>query len=345
MFEVDDEPIRPTSGGKYQPRTCLMEEIRNRVIARLGDADNPILEEGVEMAVDHALAQKVNQLVDPDDAVDLIVDLVAGDNVTRLTERHLNPARKRLREHFRETEETPNDLTPEDTLERLESILRNGDYPRAKWASGAIKREHVRTLLAPVIQEVLLAFTSKLPIPGSDSDGGSSKKKRGFGFGSSIMDIGKGMLGDLRERFQAVAREFSSQAMSDARDAAVAQLTSEEGQQTLRDMRDALVQRFMETQVIEFLDDLERLPLENLLDIAPDIADHNRTREEFRTFVRGEVEALLYVEGDRPIQELLEENGLLEQVRSTIIEQAKRQTAELFQEDAAAAWLDKLLAE
>lgn len=317
-----------------------------RVISRLSDSDSPHLRKGVELAVDYVLAQKVKQLVDPDEAVDLITDLIAGTNVARLTERHINPGRERMLAHFRSTEETVNQLTPEGTLERIETILRNGDYPRAGWASGAIKREHVKTLLSPVIQEVLLAFTRKLPIPGGSGDSSSSSKKKSrFGIGSSIMDLGKGVLGDLQERFQAIAKDFSSQAIADAKVAALTQLASDEGRQTLREMRDALVEQFMTTKVIDLLEDTERLPIENLLDLVPSIADHNRVREEFTSYVRGEVEALIAKEGDRPIQELLEENGLLVKVRALIIEQAARQASELFETNAAKKWIEDLLAE
>lgn len=333
--------------------TKKKDDATSKIVSAL--SDDTMRQRLIGAVSDHALEQPLATWLDVEAAVEIVVDALVPANVAAGTERHVVPFRSRLREHFETTGETAADLMPDDFPERIVAIFSSSRLPKASWAQGAIDRAKLRTLFAPVVQDILLGFTRKLPLPGlagDASESASSSKRGGIGArlrksAGSFVDAGKGVLGslgaDLERRIQSVASDFSQQAMSDARDKIKARLRSDEGRQLLEEMRRDLLDRVLKTPLVEIIDDLERGPVEELLALGPDFVDHNRQLETFRAFIRDELNALLALEGERSVRDLLDEAGLLDALRTQALARADQPVADFARSKAFGDWLNDAL--
>jgi hypothetical protein len=75
----------------------------------------------------------------------------------------------------------------------------------------------------------------------------------------------------------------------------------------------------------------------------PALVAHNVRRPELHETIRAELRAVLDVEGQRPLRELLESYGLLADVQREVPQVLTRVAAEVLADDALLAWFDKLL--
>ena len=329
----------------------------SRVAERLTAEQSPLRQKGLEVLVDHSLNQRVGDLLPADDVRELIVAALTAENAERLVSRHLNPGRDRVLEHLQRTGETLDDLVPDGFVDEALRMILKSPPPKAAWAKGAVDSAKLRELFAPVVQDVLLKFTRRLPIPGlgepaapADARSGRSGGlagafKKGAG---SLLDAGKGVLGnigaDIERRVQATARELSQLAMNDARDAVRERLRSEEGRRLLREIRQSLVERVLATALHELMADSEQLPLDELALLAPAVVAHNAPRQQLHDLLDQEIAAFLAVEGQRTLGEVLDEAGLLAQGRAAALRVLDEPARALFASDTFAEWVEELLA-
>ena len=109
-------------------------------------------------------------------------------------------------------------------------------------------------------------------------------------------------------------------------------------------MRRQVHARILETPATVILEDLERMPLDSLLALMPAVVADNAASELGRRIVRREVEAVLAIEGDRSVSEILEEAGTLPLVRAYLRVSGEALLRELLDEDEAfAAWIERWL--
>ena len=204
----------------------MAKSLDKKIIAALTADESPLRDEGIELTIDYILDLRVDALIEPETTRNLIYWVVTGSNAELLNDRHLLPGWERGKSRFEESGETIRDLVPEDVLERLDEILTNAPIPKARWAKDAVDPALIRKLMAPVVQETLMSFTKRLPIPGLSGDSGGSGSRSGSSgslggiagrlrkSASGVLDAGKSLLGDLEERIQASAKEFSATAMT-----------------------------------------------------------------------------------------------------------------------------------
>lgn len=334
------------------------------LIERLQGADNAQRSQFIELAIDHTLNLPVRTLLDVDAIAAVITDALTDANTEKLIQEELDPLLKRLHGHFEGTEETPRDLLPEGTPEKLIKIVAKGDRPRAAWAKGSVDLAPIRGLIAPIFQDVLLNFTKSLPIPGLGGDSGqssstsstsSSKSSRSRGRlgkalrkrAGSIADMSKGVIGglsgELERKIQATTRDFSNQALGEIRGAIRERLKSKEGQDVIRQTRISLTERFLDTPVHILLEDVYRLPIEDLAGLLPPISEHNRPRPQLRAFIEAEVAYHLNTQGDKTLGEFLEEYHLRDTLRAQVIAQLDAPVASFIESEGFADWLQNLL--
>lgn len=327
------------------------------LIERLSGENNARRTSFIELVLDHVMTLHVRDLVSIDDVADVLVEALSEENVQKVIDETLHPARTRVLAHFTATKETPRDLVPEDMPERLVNVITKGRAPRAEWAKGAVDTAPIRSLMAPIVQDVLLSFTKRLPIPGLGGDSSSSDKPRSSGvLGSvlrkgaeSIADRGKaalsGLSGELEKKIQATTREFSQQAMTDVRSAIKDRLQSPEGKDTLRGLRTALVERLLDTPVHVLMEDVERGPVQEIIALVPSLVAHNRHRPNLRLFIENEVKQVLTDQGARSVGELLDDFGLRDSLRRRMLAQLDQPVASFIQTDGFRVWLSELLAD
>ena len=89
--------------------------------------------------------------------------------------------------------------------------------------------------------------------------------------------------------------------------------------------------------------DAKLLPLDMILSHIPALIRHNIARPEIQETIRRELQEMLTIEGKKPLQQILEESGLLKQTRKDLLEQAVPQALSLVNTAAFKEWLSALL--
>lgn len=343
--EEEDDYYRKSEGAEdCRAAWCRRESLREQLATLL---------------VDQLLSTTLGALVDVDETVNLIVSAAAGPNVQRAVTRHVQPSRDRLVAHWKKTRERPADLLGADLRLRVERLVASSPTPRAAWAKNAVDPSLVRQLFAPIVQDTLMSFARKLPLPGigGDSGGGGGSSMLGGIAGrfkaevknraESFAEKGKSLLGGLgaqvEAQIQGVARDFSQGATNEIRGAIEARLKSPEGVEIAAKIRMQALKRLLETPMIELWKDMEYQPLAEIDALSAPIAEYNRVRGPVQELLEGEVRAMLALEGERTLRELLDENGLLDEVTRILLERFSSQTRALVSSAGFVTWVGALL--
>ncbi|AKF04150.1 hypothetical protein DB32_001299 [Sandaracinus amylolyticus] len=299
----------------------------------------------------------------PQRAIDLVVAAIDDEKVERALTTVARPAMDRQRAALAAKGDTLGAYLPEGASVLLDDIAAGTRPPRGEWAQKLVDPAHVRELLAPVLQDTLLAFARKLPMVGgggggATESGGASKLLGGLARGlaqgageraAKIADLGRGVLGglgaEMEKRIGTAAKDFSQSAFEPLRGAFEERLASEEGRAILTKMRRRAIDVLLDAKVSELLDDLDaapRAPVDRL--IARTVA-HDVARPEVQALLRAEVEAFLAAREGWTVRQLLDEWGVTAQA----VDEAKRfgetVARAAVKEEAFGEWLRALIAE
>jgi hypothetical protein len=342
----------------------MTEATRDRIVRALTAEESALRDEGVSLIVDHVLGQKIRELVDLEASRAIVVRALTEENLARIVGQHLRPAWRRYAEHVEDSEETLGGFVPEPSREKIRAIVGRSKLPRGKWAQGIVDPALMRRLFAPVWANLLLNFAKRLPVPGMGGPSGAAAAASGAvgrGVGGiagrltrsvqeraeKIVDAGRTAMGGLgaevEKRLQAAAREFSDGAADMWREALQDRLKSTEGRELVSQITRQVVDHLMMTKLSDLHEDAARLPIEDMIDLAPAIVGHSAPRAFVQELVSGELSAFLAVEGDRPLGELLLEMGILEPVRAATIREIGRIARGLFGSPAFGSWVGRLL--
>ncbi len=340
-----------------------VSDAARRLVAALGASDGAMRDRAAALIVDTLLDSRVDAWIDADELVDVLAEAVTAENVARVVERHAAPSRDRLVAHWEASGERPRDFLTPELRRRVEAIAEKAPPPRAAWAKDAVDPALVRQLIAPVLQETLLSFARRLPLPGVGESPGSGGARGGGGsmlggiagrlkaevsrHAETVAERGKALLGglgaQLEAQLQSAARDFSQTASNEMRAALEARLRSPEGRDLARRIRMQALGALLDAPLRELWRDAESMPLDEIDALTGPIAEHNRLRTEVRGFVRDEVKATLEVEGARSIREVLDEAGLLPRLRSIAEARAGTQLEALLARDDFARLVDDAL--
>ncbi len=339
-----------------------------RIVRLLSAEVSPLRRDAAELVVDYALDLRLAALIDPNELSALYVAALSSENVARVIERHVLPGIERVRGLLRDAGERVGDAVPEPVLARIEALAAKPDGPRAAWMRGALDPAKLRELLAPALAQTLLEFVRDLPLAGgladaasaASSGGGGREARTGLAAGlvgrlgrevqkntERLVNAGRTVAGglgvDLERRVQQSARDFSQGAVAGLQRAMRERAASAEGRALLAELSRGVVRHVMATPVETILRDLDQLPLEDAVRLAPATIEHNLARELGRRALEAELRAFLTLEGARSTRELLAEAGLLTRVREQAIERVQTAAAGLFASPAFADWLKRLL--
>lgn len=331
-------------------------QVAQRVVDRLAGEHG---ERALTLVIEFALEQPVSSYLDVDDLVRLISLASTGLNATRQIEKHLRPGWERHVGRCKESGDTLGAALPDDVKARIPRLILDTKPPKAAWTKDAVDPALVREFFSPVLQEFLLGFARKLPIPGR-SGGTSTDEKSRTGFGlrnrlkesaskraEKFVEAGKSVLGGLsaevERQIQTAAREFSQSAERDVRRALVERVRSEEGRVLLTQIVEQAVSHVLGTPISEMNRDVAELPWDDLWALVPPTVEHNRDRGPVVEAIEAELRALLEVEGQRTARELLDESGLLDDTVASILEHAKGPAAAFFASDSFRSLVDALV--
>lgn len=299
------------------------------------------------------LDRRVAELVDVGATVEAIVDAMTSDNATRIIEEHLSPAWDRHRERCEASGEQLQQGFPDGARNELVQIFAAQRLPKVEWAEGAIDPALLKELLAPVLQDTLIAFAKRTALGGGDEDGRlggiAGRLRKGVEKrASKIASAGKSALGglgaELDKRMAAAAREFSGTAQRQLRESLRQRLKSERGRELSAELRRQIITRVFETDVAVLMREVETLPGAELEALLGPVVAHNATRAITRQAIEQELRAFLNVEGGKSVSGLLDELGIADQARRAVEATLDSLARELFASKVFAAWLDEVLA-
>ncbi|MCA9532689.1 MAG: hypothetical protein KC593_03385 [Myxococcales bacterium] len=321
------------------------------LVDKLLAADNALLREGADRTLDALLARPLSRFLD-ESAIETVVTLVAAAvteaNVERVITAHVRPGLDRQVERSAANGETLGDLLPPGGEAAVLGIIGKVRLPEAKWAVGAVDAALVRKLVSPVIQDILLRFAKRLPIPGLSGDGPSIPDPLGLGkkfrdAASPLSGMGKGLMGGVDKKLQAVARDFAETATSDVRAALLERLRSDEGRELLAQIAAHASAHLQAVPLASVLREVDSLPRAEVEAFMPALLAHNVARAELQETVRAELRAILAVEGERPLRELLESYGLLGAVERELPPVLTKVAAEVLRDEPMLAWIERVL--
>lgn len=302
---------RPTD-----PATLLLQ--------RLQDPGGPWVARVTDVLINFAMALPINSLVQAGEVQEIVAHAIHESSVRLAVETHVTPAWHRQQERARAERDTVGDALPPDAVRAIEVILERGEGPRFAWLQGAVEPKLIAQLIAPIVQQVLLGFVGKLS--GGLSGGTTSSSLIGMlGRGvqqraSALADVGKAVMGgigvDVEKKLQSAAKDFSQSASTTIRDAVQARLRSDEGQTLVREISTQVFARVRATPVHVIQDDIDRIPIDDVIALVPGIVDHNRKRALIAKVIEAEVAAALAGVGTQSIGDLLRAHGLRDAVES-----------------------------
>jgi len=345
---------------------------RDHIVRLLSDEESPFRKRLVAQVITHVLDQQLNTLVDVDETVDLVIASLTGENAARTVDRHLRPGFDRWMDRWEANQDTPGDYLDDDLRARLERLVTSAKAPKAKWASKAIDPKLVRRLVAPVVQDVLVRFANRLPLPGMGGNGEPGKssssaspsspnssggkllgglrnrvRDRVAAGAERVVDAGKSALGGLgaevERKMNAAAKDFSETASAEFRDAMVARLKSDEGKEIIRELRLQALRGALDATFFALTEDARYMPLDEIFAMVGPGVELNREHPTLRQTLHEELKAVLAMEGERTTRELLDEAGLIDRVMRVALDRVDGLARDLFATEEFSAWIGELL--
>lgn len=330
---------------------------RETIQQLLSAPDSPLRDELLALGFDALAAQPLAQLAAPDALARVVASALTRDNAKRISEQHVVSGFARVTQALAARGERLGELLTPEADQSLRRMLVHKPAPKLAWLRGALDPEDFRQLLAPVVQQVLLQFTTKLPIFNAPAGGGSG----GGGLGGLVGMLGKqvqksagqladvgrsvmsGLGGEFERRMQAVARDFSQTATADFRAALIDRLRSDEGKQIMARMRDRVVQQVLAARLGEVASDVALLPVAEGALFTGEILHLLGEAPWFTELLQHEIAGVMQELGQRSLRDVLIEAGLLDAAREQIQHAVAPGIRALAQSDAFGAWLDRLL--
>jgi hypothetical protein len=339
----------------------MPETTRDRIVSTLSAEESPLRTEGIRLVLDHVLGRKARDVVDAEGTHAIVTRALTTANLERIVARHVRPGFDRYTSHVTGSEETLGAFVPDSARAKLRAIVEKSGIPRARWAEGMVDQTLMRKLFAPVWANLLLNFAKKLPLPGIGGATGAASGTVGRGVGGlagrltrsvqeqaeKIVDVGRSAMGGLgaevEKRFQAAARDFSDGAAELWRESLRDRLKSPEGMELVAQITGQVIDHLMMTKLADLHEDVKRFPVEDILNVVPEIVATAAPRTFVQELVSGEISAYLALEGDRTLGELLAEMGVLDDTRAAVLGHVDGLARELFASAAFGDWVERLL--
>jgi hypothetical protein len=215
----------------------------------------------------------------------------------------------------------------------------------------------LKRLLGPVWVQLLVSFARRIPgLGGASSSGAPSAAGGGIASmlgrtmqqsAGRIVGAGKSALEglgiDVEKKLMAAARDFSDGALSVWNQALRERLQSPEGSAIVTQIKHGVLEHVLKAQLSAIDRDAVALPLAPYLDLVPSIVGHAVRVPFVRKIIDSELQAYLAVAGDRRLDELLRELGVLDATRTWLISRVEAQLLGLCTTPAFAGWIAKLV--
>jgi hypothetical protein len=322
-----------------------------RIVERVTGTESPARAELAEQIVQHVLAQKLSDLVAPDAFLPIVLATLTRENLAREMQRSVQPGIARYSAQVADAPQRLGDLLSPETVAALQKQLEQPTGARGRWAKGAVDPALLKRLLGPVWVQLLVNFAKRIPgLGGTGSATAAPKSGIASMLGRSVQQVasaGKSALEglgiDVEKKLLAAARDFSDGALSVWNQALRERTSSPEGKSIVTQIKHGVLSHVLATKLSDLDRDAVALPLAAYLELVPQIVGHAVQLPFIRTIIDRELQAYLAVSGERRLDELLTELGVLEVSRAWLIARVETQLRGYCESPAFAAWITKLL--
>ncbi|MEY4579678.1 MAG: hypothetical protein RL701_4381 [Pseudomonadota bacterium] len=334
-----------------------------RIVELLSAPESELRAEAAARYIDQLLAQRLADAVDIEEFVPLVLSALTQTNIARAVERHVQPGFVRFTDELANTTDRVGDLVSDAGKTALRAAVVAPDVVRGRWLKGAIDPKLIQRLLGPIWVQLLVSFAKRIPVPGLGGampngaaaptaaptrSGIAGMLGRGVQQSAErLVDAGRSALGglgiDLEAKLTAAARDFSDSAAGVWNHALQERLASPEGQAIVVQIKLGVVEHILRAQLGELREDASGLFLPRYVNLAPIFIAHGVKVPFIRGIVEREARAFVALEGERRLDELLAELGVLDSVRAWLVTRASRSLAEYSQNPAFADWIARVL--
>jgi hypothetical protein len=325
---------------------------RAKIQQLLGAEQSPLRAELLRLGFDALASVPLASLSTSASLPALVCEALTRDNAQRVAARHVLPGLERMGAALSGAPETLRDMLSPEAERMLRELVESGRGLRFGWLRGALDPEDFRQLLAPVVQQVLVQFATKLTPPGLSgapvASLGGLMGRLGKQMGQ-LADVGKsvmsGLGGELERRMQAVARDFSQSATGEFRQALLERLRSAEGKTILSRIRARMLEHALAAKLEQVAADFLQLPQQEIAAFASELIGELPARALFRRLLQLEIEGALGELEQRSLGDLLQEAGLLEGARAQAAAAVEPGLMRLLESPGFGDWLERLLDE
>lgn len=274
----------------------------------------------VGLAFDFAVSQPVSTFVEPAQVL-AHVERALDESLTEAALRqHVRPLLDRELARARARGDRVGDWLTAEALAELRSLAARPVVLKRSFLEGLVKQEAVAHLVRSVVEETLDRFLQTLKPGGS---GGGVLGAMGRGAVGLASGFGKGILGGLGAQMEAqlksAASAFIAGSMNVVMDRVVTILASPETGARLGRMNMSGFDEALKQKTSKVMEQVMKLPIDDLLDVVPGLLAHNLARPEIRAGILEELEAFLAIEGARTLKEILEASKGLEVWRAEVL--------------------------
>jgi hypothetical protein len=329
------------------------------ILATLRAEPSPLRRSGVTLVVDFLLARPLGDFVDREGLIRLLVDSLQSEGLVQMIRDRVPGVWSRHVRRSRDQRLPLGAAFADEVRARLREVITRTPPPPARWTRAAVDPVLVRKLIAPALQDVLLAFTRRLPFPdfgtgetswpgiGAVAALGNRVREEIERRAGQVADAGRAVLSgiglDVEGQIEAATREFSQTAERGFREALAKRIGTPEGRALLGEIQGQVLDRLLAARFDELHEGVESLPWSELAELAAPALDHVRKQPFVGRALREEVDAWLAADGARPVRALLDEVGLLAPFRQHALSRGDELARKLFSSAAFARWLAELL--
>jgi hypothetical protein len=152
-----------------------------------------------------------------------------------------------------------------------------------------------------------------------------------------------GLGAEVERRLSAAARDFSDTAAHAFRESLLERLHSDEGRELLGQILAGLTDHVLRTRFADLQADVDVMPMAEVFDLVPDLVAFAARTGFVQEIVERELAEWMQQQGDRALGELLQEYGLVAELRPMLVQRVEAVAAGLAATSGFSAWLTTLL--
>lgn len=305
--------------------------------------DPALVDAGVDVLLDHALAQPLRDALGPADALatgiaTALRETAASPKLAPWIEHELGE----LRGHIKTDEGSVAAALPPTLPSALATALGRPFTPGQELVRAAINHAAMRSMMRSILQSTLLEFGKKMWSALPDT-----RRIPGAGFRSRLMDMAKGVASvvgtEVERQLDDRVNAFVDGALANTIDMVIERISDPKHSDEMAAWRSDSVRELLGQPQVRFVAELDKIAQADVAADAVALLQAIAEWEELEASLRAGIERLQGVLGERSLADLLAESGLIEAWRPLIRERLADRARSLVTSEAFAGWIARVV--